>query len=222
LNLAGVSWKGVARKGMARKAGMARKKKPPSKTTTILGFASWEEAEEWARKLREEELRAELQHAEWCWPLEEGEYPLDGLLTGACLRVLRALWAEAPLSWPVQIARQTGLSRASVHASLARLTDRQLVEAVPAWNSYRQFGYQLIRENPLVRELDKLFKVEAKFAFAARVEADRKARAAEAGEDSATIEAGTIEAGTIEAGSEPRARGVTAAAEPPPAGPGPS
>jgi len=173
---------------------MGRKKKSQSKSTTILGFASWAEAEEWARKFREQELRAELQHAEWCWPLEEGEYPLDGILTGACLRVLRALWSEAPLSWPVQIARQTGLSRASVHASLARLTDRQLVEAVPAWNSYRQFGYELIRENPLVQEMSKLFQIEAKFAFAARVEA----------------------------GSEPRAGNATAAAERPPAGPGPS
>ena len=80
---------------------MGRKKKSQPQSTTILGFASWAEAEEWARKFREQELRAEMQHAEWCWPLEEDEYPLDGLLTGACLRVLRALWSEAPLSWPV-------------------------------------------------------------------------------------------------------------------------
>ena len=84
---------------------------------------------------------------------------------------------------------------------------------MPAWNSYRQFGYELIRENPLVQEMSKLFQIEAKFAFAARVEADRKARSAEAG---------TTEATTIEAGSEPRAGGATAAAERPPAGPGPS
>ena len=135
-------------------------------------YASYEEFEEWARCEKEAMKR---NAPGWGWPTPDGSpsdgeahsprkasSPLEDLFNGpANLRVLRLLWTEDKFCWPTQIARRTHLSRSSVHAALGRLLDWGMVERIPAWDSNRTFAYRLYDPHPLVRELGRLFLVEA-------------------------------------------------------------
>lgn len=88
---------------------------------------------------------------------------MDDLLTSpANLCVLRTLWGERRILFPVEIVRRTKLSRTSVHVALARLVERRVVERIAAWDSGRTFGYRLVRRNPIVKAMEDLFRVEAR------------------------------------------------------------
>ena len=125
------------------------------------GFSSEAEFDEWAREEEEAMIRA-LPRSRWMGDLEDGTYPLDVVLgTYANIRVLRVLWGDLRLCWPVQIARRARLSRTSVHTALERLMDCRMVEQFAAWDSNRTFAYRLNRQNPLAKQLERLFTTEA-------------------------------------------------------------
>ena len=125
-------------------------------------FASWEERHNWMEAEKAAMLREERRPSRWAWPLQEGTKPLDDLFgSPANLRVLRVLWGEPRAWWPGQIARRARLSSSTVHAALTRLHTCRVVERVSAWGASRSFAYRLARRNPIVKELERLFHLEA-------------------------------------------------------------
>ncbi len=128
------------------------------------GWASYLETIELVRAETRARERLARQQCRWSWETEDGKYPLDELLGGAVnLKVLRVLWSGGGehVGWPTEIAPKARLSRTSVHAALARFEKRHIVERVAVSHDSRSFAYQLDRRNPVVRELMKLFHMEA-------------------------------------------------------------